>query len=129
MEITTIPYYITREYIQAHPDWNFIHSTNFWNNQTVGPAAICAGLDNCYGVPVRWRLCKSSGYFQDAQREEIIKQIDKMIDVIPLDKPLIPFPKLGNGDSRMYVFAPIAYAHLKKRLDAITMKVARDYTT
>lgn len=94
----------------------------------VGPAGICQGLHNCFGVPVRWSLCKSSGYFQDSQREEIIKQIDKAIAAIPRDKPVIAFPKIGNGNSRMYTFAPIAYAHLKKQIEAIETKVARDYT-
>jgi len=101
----TIPARITREFIEAHPQYNFVYPTNLWHTQRVGPAKICAGLANCFGVPVRWSLCKSSGYFQDSQFEQLKDAIDLDIAAIPKDKPLVLFPKIGSGHSRMHVLA------------------------
>jgi len=123
-----IPYYITREFITDHPEWTFVHSTDFWDNQKVGPALVCQGLSNCYGVPVRWRLCKSSGYFSDNAEEQIKQKIDEMIGRIPLSRPVILFPKIGSGHSMMYKFAPRCFAYLQQRLKAIATPIARDYT-
>lgn len=124
----TIPARLTREFIEKHPEWTFVHSTNAWFSQRVGPASICRGLSNCYGIPVRWSLCKTSGYFQDSQRELIIPLIDETIAKIPADKPIILFPKIGNGHSRLATLAPKVYAHLSAALAKIATPVKYDYT-
>lgn len=114
-----IPAKLTRKFIQEHPFLTFVHSHNAWENVWTGPASICKGLSNCYGVPVRWRLCKSSGYFQDAQISLIKDFIDKAIAKIPRGDPIILFPKIGNGDSRMHILAPLSYKYLHAELDKI----------
>jgi hypothetical protein len=123
-----IPAYISREFIEAHPEWNFVYPTNFWQTQRVGPALICTGLPNCFGVPVRWTLCKSSGYFQDAQFDQLKTQIDLDIAEIPRDKPIVLFPKIGCGNSRMHILAPKTYLYLHEELDKIAAEVVYDYT-
>lgn len=125
--MVTIPFRIKREFIQLHPEYNFVFPHNFWENTWVGPSAECKDLSNCFGVPVRWKLCKSSGYFSDTQETAIMKKIDEMIARIPSDKPVILFPKIGNGDSRMHIFAPKCYKYLHDKLAAIAHPVKYDY--
>lgn len=114
-----IPYRLTREYIKQHPELIFIHSCCWWPNSEVGPALVCKGLSNCYGVPVRWKLCKSSGYFSDQQQSEIYRIIDESLAKIPCTNPVILFPKIGNGDSRMHKFAPKCWQYMMDKLNAI----------
>jgi hypothetical protein len=79
-------------------------------------------------VSVRWKLCKSSGYFSDNQRDIIIPAIDRDIAAIPRDKPILLFPKIGAGDSRMLIFAPKCYMHMHEQLDAIKAGFKYDYS-
>jgi len=115
----TIPARLTREFIIQHPEYSFVHSRCYWPGQCVGPCELCAGLENTYGVPVRWKLCKSSGYFSDNQRDIIMPAIDEAIAAIPRTRPIVLFPKIGCGQSRMIVFAPKCYVYLHKKLDEI----------
>lgn len=124
----TIPARLTREFIIQHPEWTFVHSKCYWPGQCVGPCEICQGLDNCFGVVVRWKLCKSSGYFSDNQRDIIMAEIDRNIAEIPRDKPIVLFPKIGCGQSRMIVFAPKCYVYLHKKLDEIKAEFKYDYS-
>jgi hypothetical protein len=74
-------------------------------------------------VPVRWKLCKSSGYFSDNVTEEIKKMLDEAIAEIPTTKgPIILFPKIGNGASQMHKFAPKSYQYMMDKLNAIKSK-------
>jgi hypothetical protein len=123
-----VPYRISREYIISHPELVFVHSRCFWPNIWVGPSLICKGLDNCYGVPVRWKLCKSSGYFQDSQQESIEAALKEAIAQIPTTCPVILFPKIGNGDSRMNIFAPRCWAYMMQQLNAIKGEYRYDYS-
>lgn len=121
-----VPYKLTREYILSHPEINFVHSRCYWPAFCAGPCELCKGLNNCYGIPVRWKYCKSSGYFSDSQRESIIPAIDKAIEAIPCgDKPIVLFPKIGNGNSRMHIIAPICWQYMMDKLNAIK---SQDYT-
>lgn len=119
MENLVIPYRLSREYIISHPELVFVHSRCFWPTIFVGPSEVCRGLNNCYGVPVRWKLCKSSGLFQDSQLGAITTAIEEAVAAIPTDRPVILFPKIGNGDSRMSTLAPKAWAYLMSKLNAI----------
>lgn len=121
---------ISREFIIEHPNCLFIHSKPYWPVAPLGPAQVCAGLSNCFGIPVRWRYCKSSGYFGDYAVTDIKRFVDEAIAAIPKDgRPIILFPKIGNGDARMHVFAPKAWAYMMEKLNAIKSKDYRyDYT-
>lgn len=124
-----IPHRISREYIIQHPDFIFVHSRCFWRNQKAGPSAICDGLSNCFGVSVRWKLCKSSGYFSDSQEPQIKSIIDADIEAIPRSTTVILFPKIGNGASQMNRFAPKCWAYMMQQLNNIkSSNYAYDYT-
>lgn len=123
-----IPARLTREFVEKHPEWNFVYSTNYWHTQRVGPAKVCAGLANCFGVPVRWTLCKSSGYFQDSQFDQLRIQIDNDVAAIPRDKPIILFPRIGSGHSRMHMLAPKTFDYLQLQLRLIAAPVVYDYS-
>lgn len=122
-----IPYRIHREYIEAHPELTFVHSCCVFRALCVGPAAVCKGLPNCYGIPVRWKLCKSSGYFSDNQERDIKNAIDQAVSAVPRDKPIILFPKIGNGDSRMHKLAPLCWAYMMNHLNSIKAEYRYDY--
>lgn len=124
----TIPARLTREYIAEHPEWTFVHSRCYWPDIYAGPSELCKGLSNCYGVPVRWKLCRSSGYFSDNQRDTIIPAIDEAIALIPRDRPILLFPKIGCGESRMIVLAQKCYIHLHAELSKIKAEFKYDYS-
>ena len=110
-----IPNRITREFIQAHPELTFVFSCDVHKKSFFGQSYHAFGESNAYPVPVMWKACKSSGFFQNSQYSEIIKSIDEHLEKIPRDKPIIVFPKIGKGHSRMYVY-------LINKLDSIKHK-------
>lgn len=123
-----IPAQLTREYIIRHPDIIFVHSKPHFPVVPCGPAAVCKGLSNCYGVPVRWRYCKSSGYFSDNFWLELKRFIDAAIAEIPRDgRPIVLFRKIGNGDSQMHRFAPKSWTYMMEQLNAIKSEVIYEY--
>lgn len=88
-----------------------------------GQAAIALDKrckDKCFRVCVRWKQCRSSGYFNDNALDEIKEEIDACIKRIPRDgKPIIPFPKIGEGNSQMKWYAPKSYDYLMSEINKI----------
>lgn len=117
-----IPWHITREFIQAHRDYNFLYSTNVFNSSpNQGQAYHAQREPNCYGIPVRYRFCRSNlnSYFNDNDsntRQIIINAINK----VPTDKPIIPFHGMGTGNSRMKELAPKLLAWMNEQVTVIT---------
>lgn len=109
---------LTREDIERSPGVTFIYSSTVHREVPHGQASVCIGNPNCFRVPVRWSLCKSSGYFSDSQMRDIKIEIDVAISKIPLDKPLYVLGRIGEGASRMSEFAPNSWKYL---MDSIYM--------
>ena len=119
-----VPSFITRDFIKSHEhDYVFLYSCCLDIEKYTGQAAEV--LDsNCYGIPVRFRMCKSSGYFQDNAFDHIRNYIDKRIAQFDWayythhkGKPIIPFPNIGEGGSRLMGCAPKLYAYIRGLID------------
>ena len=87
-----------------------------------GQAFHAANEPNSFGIPVRFRFCKSnnSSYFSDDIFESITKNIiDKAFDAIPLTQPIIALHGIGKGASELNKRAPNTFAYIHSRIDAI----------
>lgn len=124
----TVPIRISRAFIQCHPDWSFVYSSNVFNSGRLGQAGQCSYEPNCYPVPVCVRFCRSNmdSYFSDSQFESFTKPlIDTAIARIPamaspnIRNVVIVFPKIGTGFSQMNKLAPRTWEYLNEELSKI----------
>lgn len=80
----------------------------------------CYGEPNCFPIPTLYKYCANPVYWQDNGYS--IECIDLFMNRIPLDKPIIPFRKIGQGCSRMQELAPKTFAHMISRIQRIECK-------
>lgn len=117
--IIEIPRIIRRDFIRNHETlYYFLYSAPVSLAKSYGQIAEI--LDTCcYPVPTRWKLCRSSGFFNDNEFDDVSELIDSWLNDVPKDRPVIPFLNIGCGGSRMRDLAPKLYAHLVKEIDKI----------
>lgn len=79
------------------------------------------GEPNAFPVPTCNRVCpgKPDKYFRDGNFNMHKQQIDSYISRIPTDKPIILFPKIGEGCSKMKDVSPQLFSYLRNCLDKI----------
>lgn len=124
-----VPAHITRSFIRSRLDLNFVYSTNVFEMSHLGQAAECRGEPNAFGVPVRFRFCKSdmSSYFSD--NDYVRSVITRFLQRIPTDKPVIVLRKIGCGASRMREYAPKTWEWMQGELNKIAYpNIKWDYT-
>lgn len=115
-----LPVYVKRQFVIDHPKCIFVYSFDVAGKSFFGQANELHGEPNAFPVPVRWKGCKTSGFFSDASLHEICNLIDIAIQSIPKQfGPIIPLPKIGLGASRMKEFAPRCYVYLMQELNKI----------
>lgn len=111
-----IPRRITRDFILSNKNLTFLIGCSVHNEPFRGAALECKGLENCFGIPVRWSMCKSSGYFNDGHIRDIMIEVEVAFSKVPTNNPIIPFPKIGMGASRMNEFAPKVFIKIRNAL-------------
>ncbi len=107
------PLHITRAQIQAHRDTHYyLYGDTRERDSKGGQAAAARGEPNAFAVPVKYRQCANdpSSFIDDRLVSENMKMLLKALVAIPTDRPLIVFPKLGEGFNQMQIRAPITYA-------------------
>lgn len=115
-----IPRRIDRVYITAHPNYLFVYSSAENVPYYMGQASEGEGNNNAYPVPVRFSLCRSSGYWSDNSFSDHKETVDYWLKDIPKDgRPIIPFPMIGNGASRLKEFAPRLHAYIHSEIKKI----------
>lgn len=119
MEPIYIPRKLTKDYVILNTNYNFIYGSSVHHEKYFGNAAICQRLCNTYAIPVRWSYCRADGWFYDSNYLNASIEIEVAIDKIPKDKPIIPFPKIGEGASRLRYGSPKLYAFLMEKLNEI----------
>lgn len=117
-----IPTFITRSFIKKHEnDYIFLYSCCANVEKTTGQAGEV--LDsNCWGIRIRWSMCKSNGFFQgyDIVAAKMIQDdLDYARYVADNKKPIIPFPNMGEGGSKLSSCAPELFKILKEGLESI----------
>lgn len=128
VELIVIPHKITRPFIQKHTQWRFIYSFDVHGKSALGQAAFAHNEPNTSPVFVMYKFCANPVYFQD--NDDCRAHIFDSINNIPLDLPIVPFPKIGLGHSRLKEMAPECYKLLHKLLDEIKWpNIEIDYTT
>lgn len=119
-KIIIVPLHISREYIQGHRQWNFVYSADYLLRGTFGQMWSAHNEPNTFPVPVLHKSCANSVFFQD--HLEQFAYVDEFLGRIPRDKPVICYPKIGQGHSRMKEFSPKLYEHLINELKKIEYK-------
>lgn len=117
LPIIYVPLRITNLFICEHREYNFLYSFDYHKKSAMGQCIVAHGESNTYPIPVLIKFCASPVYFQNF--EEAKKMMQEFLDVIPLDKPMIPFPKIGLGFSRLKEFSLKSYLWLHQELDKI----------
>ena len=111
-----IPYRLSREFILQHPEWIFLHSGSWKKSVCGGQDAICDGILNCYKIPTKiWHctLPQYQSYIHDLSlfTTNLYRVLE---EVRSFDKPIIWFPKIGQGCARFKEFLPKALDILEK---------------
>lgn len=120
MNSIVLPRRIDKLFVQLAPsDWVFLYSSSVHKEAPYGQAAICLGEPNCYKIPVRWSQCKSSGYMADGQVRDIMIELEVAISKIPKGVIVLPFPRMGCGNSRFMEFAPKCWKAMNQLVDEI----------
>jgi len=120
-ELITVPRWLTREFIRSKiHELSFVYSDAYHNNSYLGQCSSAKGQPNCYVIYTLWRPCSNqppSNFFSDSEFEELTKDIiDSCIKRIPRKLPVIIFPKIGLGRSRLREKAPKTYEYLMGEL-------------
>lgn len=112
------PHRISPAFIQEHPNWIFVYSTDASSKGGMGMQWQMAGFPNSFPVPTLIKFCANKVFFDDYLLQNNIAVIDSFIRRIPFDinKPLIVPPKLGLGCARMKEMAPKTYWYLMSQL-------------
>lgn len=120
MEKIVIPHKLTRRFIASNKQWIFLFSYDAAQKGILGQAWFAFGEPNAYPIFTCRKLCPSSlnRYYQDL--DEYKEVVEQCIKNIPSDeRPIIPFPKIGEGCSRLKEFSPNLYEYLHKRINEI----------
>ena len=122
--LITIPRWLTREFIRSKiHELSFVYSDAYHNNSYLGQCGAAKGQPNCYVVYTLWKPCSNqppSNFFSDSEFEDLTKDIiDSCIKRIPRKLPVILFPRIGLGRSKLKEKAPKTYQYLIEQLDSI----------
>lgn len=117
LPVIYVPRYITNEFIRSNPQYTFLYSFDYHRKSAFGQCVTAHGESNCYPIPVLIKYCANPVYFQDF--EEAKRMITEFLDVIPRDKPIIPFPHIGEGHSRLKEFSYKTFLWLHSEIDKI----------
>lgn len=119
--VIKIPHHISRTFIQQHPEYIFLYAGDVKDKSILGQAWAAKGAPNAFAIPTLYKYCTSSAvYFTDSRRSEWTEYIDNAFSLIPnWDKPIIPFPKIGRGCSRLQELGPKVYEYIHKRINEI----------
>ena len=117
---------ITREYVQAHPEFLFLFGDNLQQQGYGGQAKAMRGEPNAVGIPTKKKpTMDDDAFFTDEELEENKAHIDDAIMEILKKKPdfdrkkhtiIIPAAGLGTGLAQLPERAPKTYAYINKRL-------------
>jgi hypothetical protein len=115
-----LPYRIRRSFIQQHTEWIFVFGSDYYGKSFFGQAYEALNEPNAYGVPTIWKLCPSGGEKHMYDSSFFKGLVNEKLNLIPMDgRPIIPFPKIGQGHSQMHKTAPMLYSYMMDRLSAI----------
>jgi len=96
---------------------NFIYGDTLWRDGSPGGQATEArGAINAYPIMVKMRACANdpSSFLWDALWKENCAMFKKQLALVPLDKPIIVFPKLGLGWNKMPEVCPRTYESMRE---------------
>ena len=118
-----IPRWISRSFISQHRrDYTFIYGDDLNGQNYLGQAAHCKGEPNCYSVPTKRLMCmdENKAFFDDPRFELLWKPaIDKAIAAIPTKLPIVPFPRIGQGEAQLDIRAPKTFKYLMGEINKI----------
>lgn len=98
---------------------NFVYGDTLWRDGTPGgQASEARGAINAYPIMVKMRACANdlSSFLSDSLYEENCVMFKKQLALVPLDKPVIVFPKLGLGWNKMPEVCPRTYESMRALL-------------
>ena len=110
----------TKEFLKEYAkDYYFLYGTCVYGSYKEGAAeSLMQDFEHCFGVNVKTKLCFSGGnFFIDPEFPVHKGSIDKSIAKVPRDRPVIYWPKIGQGMSGLRHGAPRTYKYLIEGLD------------
>ena len=119
-----IPRHISRSFIQSRRNIIFLYGFDVRGTGCLGQAWAAHGEPNAFPIPTLYKFCPSGHVlFTDSRGEEWRREIDKAIARVPQDgRPIIPFPRIGEGCSRLREIGPETFKYLKNVLHTIEYK-------
>ncbi len=96
---------------------NFVYGDTLWRDgKPGGQAAEARGAINAYPIMVKMRACANdpSSFLSDSLYAENCTIFKRQLNLVPLDKPIIVFPKLGLGWNKMPEKCPLTYESMRE---------------
>ena len=114
-----IPYRITGHFIENHPQYTFIYSTDLRRKGGMGMQWEMANYKNSFPIPTLVKFCANIEFFYDHMFPTWKDEIDKFFMTIPLHSPIIVPPKIGLGCARLKEMSPLTYNYITNKLSQI----------
>lgn len=118
-ECIRIPRRIYREFIIEHRELTFIYGYDYQRKGFGGQSYSSHGEPNSYAVSTMRKLCRNTRYWTDGEFDFVKGILDEELAAIPRLNPIILYPKIGRGCSRMFEIAPRLYQYMISELDKI----------
>lgn len=114
--MTQFPRRLTRELINAHwQTYNFLYGDTIHHDGNGGQAQAARGCFNSYPIPVKLAKCYNDekSFMVDSMYEENCRWILRDMILVPRDKEIVVFPKIGLGRNELGMRAPRTYEFMR----------------
>jgi hypothetical protein len=115
--------WITRKYIQEHPETIFVFGDNMQETGLGGQALEARGEKNAIGIPTKWAPNNQpSSFFKDEDYHRVVPHINEIFRKLKYEKDtngfsIVFFPGIGEGLADLPRRAPTIYKYIKEMID------------
>lgn len=109
---------ITRVFVCSRKDLYFLYGHDYAGRGFAGQAWQLHNEPNTWPIYTMLKYCSAKNFFSDDINEHWGMVLESLKRV-PLDRPIIPCPKIGCGCSRMFELAPKLYAAMVNYIDKL----------
>ncbi len=112
--------YITRKYVEEHPEKIFVFGDNLLKTGLGGQAKELRGEPNSYGIPTKkYPSMEEDAFFTDKEFGDNVKAIAKAFAEIPIDGREIVILPLGTGLAQLYQRATNTYRYINLSVELL----------
>lgn len=128
METIRVPYYLSYEFLVRNKQWHFLYGGSLDKlSHSQGQSIEAFGLSNTDYIPTKIKCCQDlSAFWIDRKIQagnephyRILGEYLEHLRARLTNKIVIPFPKIGEGGSRLRQECPILYRQLMEFITSV----------